>query len=180
MASYVLQNGIPVKIIPYDVTHANSLARNLFEGVSAETIMQQRAELLAPGPEEVYSVCAIANVKVVGVCTGVRRRWAGARHRIELLQVVVHDEFKKLGLARQMMVEIARHFKERGVEILEISVASDNSDAFLAYFKIGFQQVGILRNGLKHDGQYADEILLAMPIVDLLKWQSEIPHPKEY
>ncbi len=169
MTSYTLQNGIIVDIVPFEVTHATSLSNYLFQGVSIETIIQQRNELLAPGPEEVYSICAVLNSKVVGVCTGVRRRWLGARHRIELVQVVVHDEFRGLGLAGHMMRDIALHFRALGVEILEISVASDNCDAFLAYFKIGFKQVGILRDGLKYDGQYTDEILLWIPIADLLK-----------
>lgn len=168
MTSYTLQNGRVVDIVPFETVHATSLSNYLFEGVSLEVIVQQREELLGPGIEEVYSVCAILNSDVIGVCTGVRRRWLGARHRIELVQVVVHDEYRGLGIARHMMTNIARHFKDYGVEILEISVASDNSSAFLAYCKIGFKQAGILRDGLKYDGKYKDEILLSIPISELL------------
>ncbi len=168
MTNYILPNDKSLEIKVYDDTLAGSISRDLFQGVSIETIVKQREDLLAPGGEEVYSICALVDRRVVGVCTGIRRRWFGERHRIEFIQVVIHEDFRSLGIARLMMKEIASHFKEYGVEIVEISVASDNHNAFLAYTKIGFIQYGILRSGLKYDDEYSDEILLAMPLSELL------------
>lgn len=169
MTEYVLRDGTSIEIEAYEATHAESIASDLFQGASIETILQQRSKLLAPGQEEAYSVCTILNSRVIGVCTGVRGRWFGMRHRIELVQVVVDEDARGLGIARYMMTEIARHFKKYGVEIIEIQVASDNVDALLAYTKIGFKQYGVLQNGLKYDSQYLDELSLAIPLSELLR-----------
>ncbi|MDF1537287.1 MAG: GNAT family protein [Candidatus Thorarchaeota archaeon] len=171
MTKCVLRNGTTVEIKPYDDSFADSLAGNLFQGVSVETIIQQRADLLASGPEEVYSVCVIFNSEVVGVCTGVRKRWFGERHRIEMVQVVVKDDFHGQGIARLMMTEIAKHFKKYEVEIVQISAESTNAIAIAAYERIGFVRYGILKNGLRHGGTYSDEIMMSVRCSDLIKEQ---------
>ncbi|NHJ13039.1 MAG: GNAT family N-acetyltransferase [Candidatus Thorarchaeota archaeon] len=153
-----------VTIVEYSEEHAGSIAVHLFPGTSPEVIIGQRRELLAPGQEEVYSVCALEEDRVVGVCTGVRGRWYGSRHRIELVQVVVHDDYHRRGIARNMMAKIAKHFKAQGVEIVQVSVERRNTDAWEAYKRLGFKQIGILRRGLKVDDNYNDEIMLAADI----------------
>ncbi|MHA1637916.1 MAG: GNAT family N-acetyltransferase [Candidatus Thorarchaeota archaeon] len=131
-------------------------------------IIQQRNDLLAPGPEEVYSVSSLYENRVIGVCTGVRKRWYGERHRIELVQVVVKDGFHRRGIARYMMKEIAKHFSKYSIEIIQISVEDANENAVSAYMKIGFVRFGTLEKGLKYENKYSDEVLLSMKIEDLL------------
>ena len=97
----------------------------------------------------------------MGVCTGVRGKWHASRHRIEIVQVVVHEAYQRRGIAKHMMAEIAKHFKTRGVEIVQISVERRNTGAWEAYRRLGFKQIGILRRGLKFDDNYNDEIMLA-------------------
>jgi ribosomal protein S18 acetylase RimI-like enzyme len=152
----------------YADTHAKSIAEHLFVGVPEQVIRDQREELLNPGPDEVFSVCAISKGNVVGVCTGVRMKWVGARHRIEMVQVVVREGFRGRGVAREMMRAIAKHFSTRGVEIIQISAEASNADALRAYEGIGFQKFGVLRDGIKHDDQCNDEIMMAAPIVTIL------------
>lgn len=168
MTSYRLRDGNTAEIEAYDDSHAESIASGLFQGVIVETVVQQRQVLLAPGPEEVYSVCCLSEREVVGVCTGVRKQWSGERHRIEMVQVVVREDFRGLGIARHMMQEIGAHFRPYGVEIVQISVEASNKQAYIAYQKIGFQTVGVFKRGLKYDGKYSDEILLSMTISDLM------------
>ena len=86
-----------------------------------------------------------------------------------MVQVVVHEKFRGLGLAREMMREIASHFKELGVEIIEISVESENEMALQAYIRIGFKQYGLLKDGLRYEDRYSDEILLAMELSRFVK-----------
>ncbi|MFW9846908.1 MAG: GNAT family N-acetyltransferase [Candidatus Thorarchaeota archaeon] len=161
-----------VKIVAYLKDHARSIAEHLFEGVPEDVVLSQRDELLKPGPNEVFSVCAVSGSEVVGVCTGVRMRWFGSRHRIELVQVVVREGFRGLGIARKMMKTIASHFSTRGVEIVQISVDSSNTEAFAAYERIGFERFGFLKEGIKHNGKYGDEIFLASPISKILSIKS--------
>ena len=157
-----------VKIEEYSERHAKSISEHLFKGVPDDVIRSQREELLRPGPEEVFSVCAVSGSQVVGVCTGVRMRWYGSRHRIEMVQVVVSEEFRGQGVARLMMKRISEHFALRGVEIIQISAEARNKIAIAAYEHIGFKRFGTLKDGICHDGEHSDEILMALPIDDLL------------
>ncbi|MFX1483163.1 MAG: GNAT family N-acetyltransferase [Promethearchaeota archaeon] len=157
-----------IDVVEYSKANAKSIAEDLFEGVPEDIVRSQREELLKPGPEEVFSVCAVSGTRVVGVCTGVRMRWFGSRHRIEIVQVVVDKEFRRKGITRLMMKMIAEHFAALGVEIVQISVEAGNETAVAAYEHIGFQRFGILRDGIKHDSNYSDEIMMAIPISDFL------------
>jgi hypothetical protein len=74
-----------IQVVAYSYEYAKSISEHLFEGVPEEVVCSQREDLLKPGPEEVFSVCAVLGPRVIGVCTGVRMRWAGARHRIEMV-----------------------------------------------------------------------------------------------
>lgn len=65
------------------------------------------------------------------------------------------------------MMNIAKHFSSKGVEIIQISVESKNKTAIKAYERIGFRQFGTLKNGLKYESDYSDEVMMAAPI-DLL------------
>ncbi len=151
-------------VVAYKEVHAKSIAEHLFGDVPESVVRSQREELLMPGPDEVYSVCALSGTEVVGVCTGVRMRWYGSRHRIEMVQVVVDEMHRGKGIANKMMKKIAEHFSTREIEIVQISVESGNEVAIKAYEKIGFTRFGHLKDGLKNDGRYADEIMMAAPI----------------
>ena len=163
-----LMNQEDFLVIPYSRKHTRSISEHLFDGVPEEIVQNQREELLRPGPEEVFSVCALCDAEMVGVCTGVRMRWAGSRHRIEMVQVVVRDGFRGRGVAREMMRSIAKHFSTRDVEIIQISAEASNMNALAAYENIGFRQFGILQDGLKYDNQRSDEIMMAAPIAAIL------------
>jgi len=162
-----LKDGSRVHIEPYENRHAESIAKDLFGRMSAEEVRRGRDGLIASGPEEVFSVCALSGFKVVGVCTGVRKRWMGERHRIEMVQVVVAEDFQRLGIARFMMKAIAMHFVERGVEMVQVSAERSNEKAIASYERIGFREFGVLKRGLKLGERYADEVMMWMKIEDL-------------
>ena len=164
-----MKDGSRTHIEPYENRHAESIANDLFGEMSVEEVRQGRDGLTAPGPEEVLSVCALSGSKVVGVCTGVRKRWMGERHRIEMVQVVVAENFQGLGIARFMMKAIATHFAERGVEMVQVSAEGSNEEAITSYRRIGFREFGVLNRGLKHGNRYADEVMMWMKIEALLE-----------
>ena len=156
MADYELKDGSRIRIEPYENRHAESIANDLFGGMSTKEVRQGRDGLIAPGPDEVLSICALSESKVVGVCTGVRKRWMGERHRIEMVQVVVAETFQRLGIARFMMKAIAMHFAERGIEIVQVSTEGSNEKAIASYERIGFREFGVLNRGLRNGNRYAD------------------------
>jgi len=157
-----------VLVCPYNEKHAVSIGRDLFKGLDPKVVSEGRKSLLAGGPDEAHSVCALHGDRVVGVCTGVRKIWLGERHRIEMVQVVVDEGFQRRGIAHDMMRKIASHFLRRGVEIVQVSAEDTNVQAVRAYEGMGFKRCGVLRNGLKFDERYHDEITLAIPLKELL------------
>lgn len=173
MTFYTLKNGIHVDVQAYREFHAESISRELFDNLEIEIIIQQRKSLLSPGLDEVYSVCCCYDDKVIGVCTGVRKRWYGERHRIEMVQVVVRGDFQGLGVARYMIMDIATHFKNRGVEILQISAEEKNQNAIRAYEKIGFRKFGVLERGFRNGDKYSNEVMLAMKVDDLIDGEKD-------
>ena len=157
-----------VLVCPYNEKHAVSIGRDLFKGLDPKVVSEGRKSLLAGGPDEAHSVCALHCDRVVGVCTGVRKIWLGERHRIEIVQVVVDDEFQRRGIVHDMMREVASHFLTRGIDIVQISAEATNTRAVKAYEGIGFKRYGLLKNGLKFDDQYHDEIMLSIPLQEIL------------
>lgn len=106
---------------------------------------------------------------MIGVCTGVRMRWAGARHRIEMVQVVVHESFRRQGITRRMMQSIAAHFSTLGIEIIQMSAETGNVEVVRAYERIGFKRFGTLHHGLKHNNEYSDEVMMTAPLAAFLQ-----------
>ncbi len=97
-----------------------------------------------------------------------RQNEIGERHRIEMVQVVVAENFQRLGIARFMMKAIATHFAERGVEMVQVSAEGSNEKAIASYRRIGFREFGVFNRGLKHGNRYADEVMMRMKIEDLV------------
>lgn len=161
-------NNDRIRTVEYSERLAKRIAQHLLTGVPPEVVHGQRVTLLAPGPDEVYSVCSLSNQVVVGICTGVRMKWHASRHRIELVQLVVHPDFQRRGIARQMIRAISEHFEERGAEILQVSADGGNQAAIEAYRRMGFVEFGRLQNGLKYDDRHADEVMMAAGVDAML------------
>jgi len=51
------------------------------------------------------------------------------------------------------------------VELIQLTVASDNKQAWQLYASLGFLAYGIEKNALKQDGRYYDEVLMAKDLL---------------
>ncbi len=72
----------------------------------------------------------------------------------------VRPSARKAGVGRRLVetiVEFARH----RVELMQLSVVSDNEPARRLYERLGFLEYGIEKKALKQDGRYYDEVLMA-------------------
>jgi len=159
---------LKIRVFPYSNRHAESIAKDLFDNITINQVRLGRKQLLAPGPDEVYSVCALHDSRVVGVCTGVRLHWFAERHRLEFVQVVVAEGFRRQGVARLMMSEVANYFVKRDIEIIQVSSEGSNRNAIAAYKRLGFKEFGTLQRGLKYDDRYEDEVMMYIQIDQLL------------
>lgn len=64
---------------------------------------------------------------------------------IHLLNIAVHPNFQKQGVAKQALIKMQNHFKELSFNCILLEVRESNP-AINLYKKLGFQQDGIRKN----------------------------------
>jgi RimJ/RimL family protein N-acetyltransferase len=65
-----------------------------------------------------------------------------------------------MGVGRRL-AEAVIGFAREHVEVLQLSVVSENEAARRLYTSLGFVEYGIERKALKYSGRYYDEVLMA-------------------
>ncbi len=75
----------------------------------------------------------------------------------------VRPDARQAGVGRRL-VEAVIDFARQRVELLQLSVVSDNEPARRLYARLGFVEYGVEKNSLKQGGRYYDEILMALPL----------------
>lgn len=61
-------------------------------------------------------------------------------HRAAALKLLVHPDFRRLGIARALMVELENHAKRLGRTLITLDTASDNAERL--YLSLGYVRVG--------------------------------------
>jgi len=101
--------------------------------------------------------------KVVGGASIEPRR--GKFSHTAVYGIFIKDGFRNMGIGTQLtyaLIEIAR---QRGFEILELSVFGSNKRAHHVYKKCGFKDVGRIERGVKMlDGTYTDNVILTFSL----------------
>ena len=90
-------------------------------------------------PGFVYSL----NGQIVGNVSILESKTAG---RYLIANVAVHPDFRRRGIAREMMTKVIRYIKGRSGHQVVLQVESDNENAVDLYKKLGFHAVGALRD----------------------------------
>jgi RimJ/RimL family protein N-acetyltransferase len=86
------------------------------------------------------------------------------RHKGMLWGMYVRPEHRAAGIGRRLVEAIISHAR-RHVELLQLFVIADNMPARRLYANLGFVEYGIERNATKYQGQYHDDVLMALPLV---------------
>jgi RimJ/RimL family protein N-acetyltransferase len=81
-------------------------------------------------------------------------------HKGFLWTMFVRPHARSDGIGRRLVEAVIARAREM-VEILELTVVSDNAPARRLYSGLGFVEYGLERRGLKHDDRYYDEVLMA-------------------
>ena len=63
-----------------------------------------------------------------------------------MMNVAVHPDFRRRGIAEALVLELARALKEKGNHSLSLEVRQSNEPAKKLYEKLGFEQVGLRPN----------------------------------
>ncbi len=77
--------------------------------------------------------------------------------------IFVSKDFRDLGLGSILTRNLVQIARNKGFEILHLSVYATNERAFHVYEKCGFREAGRLTHGIRFpDGTYTDEILMEL------------------
>jgi RimJ/RimL family protein N-acetyltransferase len=98
---------------------------------------------------------------VVGWCDIVRIPFDGFRH-VGRLGMGVLSHYRGRGLGRRLAVETIRAARRDGIERIELEVFASNTVALALYERLGFVTEGVRRRARKLDGQYDDNVIMAL------------------
>ena len=80
-------------------------------------------------------------------------------HKGVLWTMYVRASARSTGLGRKLVAAVLDHARGR-VEMVQLTVVSENEGARRLYSAMGFVEYGYEKRGLKHDGRYYDEVLM--------------------
>jgi RimJ/RimL family protein N-acetyltransferase len=80
-------------------------------------------------------------------------------HKGLLWAMYVRDDARGAGVGRKLVAAILDHARGR-VEMVQLTVVSENEAAQRLYRAMGFVEYGYEKRGLKQDGRYYDELLM--------------------
>jgi RimJ/RimL family protein N-acetyltransferase len=89
-------------------------------------------------------------------------------HKGLLWTMYVRASARNSGLGKILVAAVLDHARSR-VEMVQLTVVSENESAHRLYRAMGFVEYGYEKKALKHDGRYYDEILM----VNFLDTQQE-------
>jgi len=126
------------------------------------TDMEEEKRWYERGTKEgmIYLVARV-NRKIVGGAS--IRPHTDKRSHVAEFGVFIRDGYRNLGLGTTLTNTLTEIAKERGFEILQLSVYDSNKRAFNVYKKCGYKECGRLAKDIKFlDGTYTDRILMEL------------------
>ena len=64
----------------------------------------------------------------------------------DMMNIAVHPDFRRCGVAKQLVEQLVEALKQRGSRCLTLEVRTSNEPARKLYEKLGFQQIGLRKN----------------------------------
>jgi RimJ/RimL family protein N-acetyltransferase len=80
-------------------------------------------------------------------------------HKAQLWGMYVRPAARNSGLGRRLVAAVLIHARGR-VEMVQLTVVSENEAARRLYSALGFVEYGVEKKALKQDGRYYDEVLM--------------------
>lgn len=110
--------------------------------------------------EGIYLVLEVDG-KMVGL-SNIRKEGSGAVSHRGIAGVFIHKNMREKGLGTRLMEKAVSEAKDRlGLESVLLGVFEDNEAAVGLYEKLGFEEIGRIKEGLKDpDGKLKDCILM--------------------
>jgi len=124
------------------------------------TDMEEERRWFDRGKKEgmLYLIARVEGRVVGGASIHPRR---GKNSHVADFGVFICDGYRNLGLGTKLTKTFIEIAKERGIEILQLSVYATNKRALYVYRKCGYQECGRFTRDIKFsDGTYTDRILM--------------------
>ena len=86
------------------------------------------------------------------------------RHKGMLWGMYVRPDHRSAGIGRKLVEAVIAHARQH-VELLQLFVVADNMPARRLYASLGFVEYGIERHATKYQGEYHDDVLMALPLM---------------
>ncbi|HEX4184399.1 MAG TPA: GNAT family N-acetyltransferase [Stellaceae bacterium] len=106
---------------------------------------------------------AFQSTDLLGIAGFVIRDGEKERHKGLLWGMYVRRDTRNAGVGRQLVEAVIDHARAH-VEVIQLSVVSDNKPARRLYARLGFVEYGVEKSSLKQNGHYYDEILMALDL----------------
>ena len=139
--------------------HSPDAFSSTFEAEQERPLDQFAARL-----RNAYVVGAFSGKQLVGIAGFYIQPGPKHAHKGMLWGMYVRPRYRAAGLGRMLAESIIGHARQR-VELLQLFVVSDNLPARRLYQRLGFVEYGIERHATKYQGQYHDDVLMALPLV---------------
>jgi ribosomal protein S18 acetylase RimI-like enzyme len=98
--------------------------------------------------------------ELVGIAGLLIREGQKEAHKGLLVGMYVRPSARKAGVGRRLVETVVELARQR-VELIQLSVVSENEQARRLYEGLGFLEYGIEKKALKQDRRYYDEVLMA-------------------
>lgn len=125
-----------------------------FERESAQPLSWFEAAI---GRADIFG--AFLDGKLAGIAGFSVQEGSKQAHKGLLWAMYVRDVARGLGLGKILVAAVLDHARGR-VEMVQLTVVSENEAARRLYEAMGFVEYGFERRGLKQDGRYHDEVLM--------------------
>ncbi|UOQ92704.1 GNAT family N-acetyltransferase [Halobacillus shinanisalinarum] len=96
--------------------------------------------------------------KLVGNVTLMKETHPKFAHKASILAMYVSPDFRGKGAGEALLKETKRYAAEIELEILQLSVVTDNTAARKLYEKAGFHEYGVEHKAIKLPNRYLDEL----------------------
>lgn len=106
------------------------------------------------------SIGAYHGDKIIGICVVVKNPRAKMKHKATLNSMYVSKEYRRKGVSNGLLSKAYTILKIDKVELLQLSVMSDNLPAIILYLKEGFIEEGRETKAIKLDNKYYDLVLM--------------------
>jgi RimJ/RimL family protein N-acetyltransferase len=96
---------------------------------------------------------------LAGIAGYVAQESSKQAHKAVLWGMYVRSAARNSGLGKKLVAAVLSHARGR-VEMVQLTVVSENEAARRLYTALGFVEYGCERRALKQDGRYYDEVLM--------------------